>query len=114
MLDSIHSLLFSIALLGIFILAQLAVRQIRGKHGQAQGAPFEIFVPENRYLFVSSAKHINEVDTAPDSVLSLQAAAKQACYVTILSIPRAILSLAIDATTKVHDAQIRLVRQERD
>ncbi|CAG8981795.1 hypothetical protein HYALB_00004738 [Hymenoscyphus albidus] len=44
---------------------------------QANGNPFEVFVPENRYLFVSSAKHIKEVDAATDDVLSLQAAAKQ-------------------------------------
>ncbi|KAL8646340.1 MAG: hypothetical protein Q9226_006901 [Calogaya cf. arnoldii] len=114
MLFLLHNLLQGIALLGIFVLARFAVRQIRGKHGKshvlswpfhilssvrkrakawsfllhgpeiiqdaydkAKGAPFEVFVPENRYLFISSAKHIKEVDTAPDSVLSLQAAAKQ-------------------------------------
>lgn len=46
---------------------------------QAQGDPYEIFVPENRYVFISSAQHIREVDSAPDTVLSLQAAAKQVC-----------------------------------
>ncbi|CAP64816.1 uncharacterized protein PODANS_5_3660 [Podospora anserina S mat+] len=41
------------------------------------GKPFHIDVPENRYVVVSSWKHIKEIDSAPDHVLSLQAAAKQ-------------------------------------
>ena len=41
------------------------------------GIPFHIHVPENRYLVVSSWKHIKEIDAAPDSVLSLQGAAKE-------------------------------------
>ena len=47
---------------------------------EANRTPFEVLTPENRYVFVSSAKHIREVDAAPDSVLSLQAAAKQVSY----------------------------------
>lgn len=45
--------------------------------GQAMGQPFEVFAPDNRYVFVSSTKHISEIDSAPDTVLSLQAASKQ-------------------------------------
>ncbi|OTA90309.1 hypothetical protein M434DRAFT_390630, partial [Hypoxylon sp. CO27-5] len=44
---------------------------------QAKGEPFEVLAPDTRYVFVSSEKHINELDTAPDTVLSLQAASKQ-------------------------------------
>ncbi|CAH0051924.1 unnamed protein product [Clonostachys solani] len=39
--------------------------------------PFEIHAPDNRYVFVSSPEHIKELDQAPDTVLSLQAASKQ-------------------------------------
>lgn len=34
-------------------------------------------MPENRYLLVSSWDHIKEIDAAPESVLSLQGAAKE-------------------------------------
>ncbi|KAH8688014.1 cytochrome P450 [Tricladium varicosporioides] len=44
---------------------------------KANGGSFEVFAPDNRYVFVSSIKHIKELDTAPDTVLSLQAASKQ-------------------------------------
>ncbi|KAI7779164.1 hypothetical protein LA080_001236 [Diaporthe eres] len=44
---------------------------------KADGNPFEINAPDNRYVFVSSTKHIKELDSAPDTVLSLQAASKQ-------------------------------------
>ncbi|KAI1400860.1 cytochrome P450 [Hypoxylon fuscum] len=43
----------------------------------AGGKPFEVFAPDGRYVFVSSPEHIKEVDTAPDTMLSLQAASKQ-------------------------------------
>jgi hypothetical protein len=36
-----------------------------------------MFAPDGRYVFVSSPDHIKELDTAPDTVLSLQAASKQ-------------------------------------
>lgn len=36
-----------------------------------------MLAPDGRYVFVSSAEHLNELDTAPDTVLSLLAAAKQ-------------------------------------
>lgn len=39
--------------------------------------PYTVDVPENRYHLVSSWKHIKEIDAAPDSVLSLHAAAKE-------------------------------------
>jgi hypothetical protein len=44
---------------------------------KSHGQPYEIFAPDSRYVFVSSVKHIKELDTAPDTVLSLQAASKQ-------------------------------------
>ncbi|KAL1962096.1 hypothetical protein VTN77DRAFT_563 [Rasamsonia byssochlamydoides] len=50
---------------------------IQKGYDNAKGQPFEIFAPDNRYVFVSSTKHIKEVDSAPDTVLSLQAASKQ-------------------------------------
>lgn len=50
---------------------------------QAKGEPYEIFAPDNRYVFVSSPKYINEMDHAPDSVLSLQAASKQVYWPSV-------------------------------
>ncbi|GAB1318482.1 Cytochrome P450 monooxygenase AtmP [Madurella fahalii] len=50
---------------------------IQDAYNEAQRTPFFIDVPENRYLVVSSWNHIKEIDAAPDSVLSLQAAAKE-------------------------------------
>ncbi|KAI9155657.1 Ent-kaurene oxidase [Paramyrothecium foliicola] len=44
---------------------------------ESKGQPYEVFAPDNRYVFVSSPKHIKELDQAPDTVLSLQAASKQ-------------------------------------
>lgn len=44
---------------------------------QSQSRPFEMFAPDNRYVFVSSPEQIKEVDSAPDTILSLQAASKQ-------------------------------------
>ncbi|RWA06383.1 hypothetical protein EKO27_g8727 [Xylaria grammica] len=38
--------------------------------------PFEIHAPDVRMVFVSSPKHIKELDSAPDTVLSLNGAAK--------------------------------------
>ncbi|KAI3324417.1 cytochrome P450 [Xylariaceae sp. AK1471] len=43
---------------------------------QAKGQPYEVPTPDTRYVFVSSPKHIEELDQAPDTVLSLQAAAR--------------------------------------
>ncbi|KAL7621976.1 hypothetical protein AAE478_007477 [Parahypoxylon ruwenzoriense] len=43
----------------------------------SNGQPYEVFAPDNRYVFVSSPEHVKEVDSAPDTVLSLQAASKQ-------------------------------------
>ncbi|KAK3385913.1 cytochrome P450 [Podospora didyma] len=51
--------------------------QIQEAYDKAKGKPFFVDVPENRYLVVSSWKHIKEIDAAPDSVLSLQGAAKE-------------------------------------
>lgn len=44
---------------------------------QSGGQPFELLAPDNRYVFVSSQTHIQELNNAPDTVLSLQAASKQ-------------------------------------
>ncbi|RYP07681.1 hypothetical protein DL764_002365 [Monosporascus ibericus] len=43
---------------------------------KASGQPYEVQTPDTRYVFVSSPKHIEEIDQAPDSILSLQAASK--------------------------------------
>lgn len=43
---------------------------------QSNGTPFEIFAPDARMVFVSSPKHVKELDNAPDTVLSLNGAAK--------------------------------------
>ncbi|KAI1334212.1 cytochrome P450 [Xylariaceae sp. FL0016] len=50
---------------------------IQREFDRSKGQPFEILAPDSRYVFVSSREHINEVDSAPDTVLSLQAASKQ-------------------------------------
>ncbi|TGO61264.1 hypothetical protein BOTNAR_0131g00100 [Botryotinia narcissicola] len=50
---------------------------IQTAYNKANGEPFEILAPDNRYVFVSSQKHIGELNNAPDTVLSLQAASKQ-------------------------------------
>lgn len=50
---------------------------IQAGYDKAQGKPYVVRAPDNRYLFVSSWQHIREIDAAPDSQLSLQAAAKQ-------------------------------------
>jgi hypothetical protein len=47
---------------------------------EADGKPFELFAPDNRYVYVSDPKQIKEIDNAPDTVLSLQAASKQVCW----------------------------------
>ncbi|KAI2618907.1 cytochrome P450 [Hypoxylon sp. NC1633] len=44
---------------------------------KANGEAYEVLAPDSRYVFVSSNKHIKELDSAPDTVLSLQAASKQ-------------------------------------
>ncbi|USP75319.1 uncharacterized protein yc1106_02593 [Curvularia clavata] len=44
---------------------------------EAGGKPFELFAPDNRYVYVSDPQQIKELDHAPDTVLSLQAASKQ-------------------------------------
>jgi hypothetical protein len=46
---------------------------------EADGKPFELVAPDNRYVFVSDPQQIKELDNAPDTVLSLQAASKQVC-----------------------------------
>ncbi|KAI1290681.1 cytochrome P450 [Xylaria venustula] len=43
---------------------------------KSNGEPYEVTTPDTRYVFVSSRKHIEEIDQAPDDVLSLRAASK--------------------------------------
>ncbi|KAI1752381.1 cytochrome P450 [Xylaria castorea] len=43
---------------------------------KSDGEPFEIHAPDVRMVFVSSPEHIKELDNAPDTVLSLNGAAK--------------------------------------
>ncbi|KAI0409850.1 cytochrome P450 [Xylaria palmicola] len=50
---------------------------IQDAFDKSNGGPFEILAPDSRYIFVSSPKHIREVDTAADDVLSLHAASNQ-------------------------------------
>ncbi|EGD92510.1 hypothetical protein TESG_00083 [Trichophyton tonsurans CBS 112818] len=50
---------------------------IQAGYDKAKGSPYEVLAPDARYVFVSSAEHIKEIDAASDNVLSLQAAAKQ-------------------------------------
>ncbi|RDL36451.1 Cytochrome P450 [Venustampulla echinocandica] len=50
---------------------------IADAYKKANGAPFLIDVPENRYHFVSTWTHIGEINAVPDTVLSLTAAAKE-------------------------------------
>ncbi|KAI0893525.1 cytochrome P450 [Annulohypoxylon nitens] len=50
---------------------------IQSRYEKSNGQPFEVFAPDNRYVFVSSDEHIQEVNSAPDTVLSLQGASKQ-------------------------------------
>ncbi|TRX96846.1 hypothetical protein FHL15_002152 [Xylaria flabelliformis] len=44
---------------------------------RSNGAPYEIVAPDVRYVFVSSKEQVMELDRAPDTTLSLQAASKQ-------------------------------------
>ncbi|KAF2832236.1 cytochrome P450 [Ophiobolus disseminans] len=50
---------------------------IQDAFNKANGKPFELSAPDNRYVFVSDPSQIKELDNAPDTVLSLQAASKQ-------------------------------------
>ncbi|EZF23054.1 hypothetical protein H112_04207 [Trichophyton rubrum D6] len=50
---------------------------IQAGYDKAKGSPYEVLAPDARYVFVSSAEHIKEIDAASDNILSLQAAAKQ-------------------------------------
>ncbi|KAI1132438.1 cytochrome P450 [Nemania abortiva] len=52
-------------------------RIIETGYNEANGKPYEVFAPDSRYVFVTSSTHIKELDSAPDTVLSLQAASKQ-------------------------------------
>ncbi|KAI1158001.1 cytochrome P450 [Nemania serpens] len=49
---------------------------IQHRFNKSCGEPFEIHAPDVRMVFVSSPKHIKELDNAPDTVLSLNGAAK--------------------------------------
>ncbi|KAL4756766.1 cytochrome P450 [Aspergillus foveolatus] len=50
---------------------------IQKKFTKSNNEIFEVFAPDGRYVFISSHKHLRELDAAPDTVLSLQAASKQ-------------------------------------
>ncbi|KAL2786711.1 cytochrome P450 [Aspergillus keveii] len=50
---------------------------IQSKFDQAKNGSFDVLAPDKRYVFVSSDMHLRELDKAPDTVLSLQAASKQ-------------------------------------
>jgi hypothetical protein len=52
-------------------------RMIADAYNKSRGSPFFVDVPENRYWVVSNWKHINEINSAPETVLSLQGAAKE-------------------------------------
>jgi hypothetical protein len=52
---------------------------IQEGYDNAKGQPYEVMTPDTRYVFVSSPKHIEELDQAPDAALSLQAAARHVC-----------------------------------
>ncbi|KAI0381078.1 cytochrome P450 [Hypomontagnella monticulosa] len=49
---------------------------IEAGYQRSSGKPFEVLSPDVRFTFISEAKHIKELDTAPGNVLSLYAAAK--------------------------------------
>ncbi|PQE05922.1 cytochrome p450 protein [Rutstroemia sp. NJR-2017a BVV2] len=49
---------------------------IQDAYEKANGKPFEVLAPDTRHVFVSSIQHVKELDTAADTVLSLQAASK--------------------------------------
>ncbi|KAF2116757.1 cytochrome P450 [Lophiotrema nucula] len=49
---------------------------IREAYLKSHGEPFEIHAPDARMVFVSSPKHIKEIDGTSDKVLSLNGAAK--------------------------------------
>ncbi|KAL4925063.1 cytochrome P450 [Aspergillus undulatus] len=53
------------------------IEVIQRKFNESNGRSFEVLAPDNRYVFVSSDQQLKELDTAPDTVLSLQAASKQ-------------------------------------
>ncbi|KAL2756622.1 hypothetical protein ACRALDRAFT_2041267 [Sodiomyces alcalophilus JCM 7366] len=49
---------------------------IQEGYNKSKDEPYEVLAPDSRFVFVSSPKHIKEIDSAPDTVLSLNAAAK--------------------------------------
>ncbi|GAB1311480.1 hypothetical protein MFIFM68171_01690 [Madurella fahalii] len=51
-------------------------RLIQEGYRKSHGEPYEVPAPDCRYVFVSSPKHIKELDHAPDAALSLLGAAK--------------------------------------
>ncbi|KAI0160702.1 cytochrome P450 [Xylariaceae sp. FL1272] len=50
---------------------------IQNAYNQSNGSPFVVDAPENQYMIVSSFEQIKEIDAAPETVLSLQGAAKE-------------------------------------
>ncbi|OAL55016.1 cytochrome P450 [Pyrenochaeta sp. DS3sAY3a] len=53
-----------------------APNMIQDGYDTSRGLPFVVDSPDVRYHLVSNPKHIDEIDRAPNEVLSLQAAAK--------------------------------------
>ncbi|KXX75838.1 Ent-kaurene oxidase [Madurella mycetomatis] len=51
-------------------------RLIEEGYRKSDGEPYEVLAPDSRYVFISSPKHIKELDHAPDAALSLLGAAK--------------------------------------
>ena len=68
-------------------------------------------------VFVSSPKHINEIDKTSDAVLSLNGAAKHvrkpfvSMYLRALIVITDISILKPDATASLYDERFQLVRQ---
>lgn len=88
-----------------FLFFQPAAEHLRLSKYQAEGLPFEVYAPDNRYVFVSSAKQIKEIDDAPDEVLSLHAATKQVCQ-SLKS--HDLLTNSSDASTEIYYAWLQL------
>ncbi|OCL06345.1 cytochrome P450 [Glonium stellatum] len=59
-----------------FIYRLWAKEIIRDAYSKARGQPFNVFAPESRLTFVSSAEHINDIARAANDELSLHSASK--------------------------------------
>jgi hypothetical protein len=60
-------------------------------------------------VFVSSAKHIKELDSTPDDVLSLNGAAKH--VISSITAMKNVANISdLDAPTHIHHERLQLVR----